>query len=156
MSEGENINDNDLPSLPGGVEVARGVRVPADAISISFSRSSGPGGQNVNKLSTRAELRIAMSALSAALHPAALQRLSGLAGGRITRDEVLQLVSQAHRSQEMNRADVLEKLQGLIEQALIAPKVRKRTKPSKASKRRRVEEKRRRGDVKARRQGRMD
>jgi ribosome-associated protein len=150
-------SEAETPPTPGGVELARGVRVPGDAVSVAFSRSSGPGGQNVNKLSTRAELRVALADLAAAgMHPAAVQRLRGLAGSRVTRDDVLILVSQAHRSQEMNRQDAFDKLRELIERAQVVPKARRKTKPSKAAKRRRVDEKRRRGDVKARRQGRLD
>lgn len=138
----------------GGVEIAPGVHVPQDALQVRFSRSGGPGGQNVNKLSTRAELRIALETLATALNdPATLLRLRALAGGRITREGVLQLVSQEFRTQEGNRAEVFQKLADLIVEARKAPRPRRATKPSRASKRRRVESKRHRGEIKARRKG---
>lgn len=147
----------DEGEVAGGIEIAPGVRVPQDSVQVRFSRSGGPGGQNVNKLSTRAELRISLDALSAAVDdPATMVRLRTLAGGRITRDGVLQLISQEFRTQEGNRTEVFQKLADLIVEARKAPRPRRATKPSRASKRRRVEEKRRRSEVKARRQGREE
>jgi ribosome-associated protein len=129
-------------------EISPGVFVDSGALSITFSRSSGPGGQNVNKLSTKAELRLDVTALMGVLRESAIRRLRTLARNRITREDFLQLSSQEHRTQEANRAAVLEKLSALIEQARIEPKVRRPTKPSKAAKRRRLEGKKRRGEVK--------
>lgn len=152
MSEGR----REIPDA-GGVEIAPGVRVDDDAVQIRFSRSGGPGGQNVNKLSTRAELRIAVASIAAALREAgAIARLRALAGSKITREGVLQLFSQEFRSQEGNRAEVLAKLRDLIVEARKAPRPRKATKPSKSAKRRRVDEKKHRGQIKARRQGREE
>jgi ribosome-associated protein len=142
-----------LPPLPG-IEIAPGKHLPDSAIKLAFARSGGPGGQNVNKLSTRAELRIDMSELERVLTEPAVLRLRTLARGRITRDDVLQLFSQEHRSQEMNRQAVLDKLRELIVAAGRAPKMRRKTKVSRASKRRRLDEKRHRGGIKAMRQNR--
>lgn len=143
--------------VAGGIEIAPGVRVPEDSLQVRFARSGGPGGQNVNKLSTRAELRISLEALSTAVNdPATMLRLRALAGGRITRDGILQLMSQEFRTQEGNRAEVFQKLADLIVEARKAPRPRRATRPSRASKRKRIEEKRRRSQVKARRQGREE
>lgn len=132
-----------------GIDLAPGIRLPAAAVQLAFSRSGGPGGQNVNKLSTRAELRVPVDALAAALPPAAMTRLLGIARGRITRDGVLQLFSQEFRSQEANRQTVFDKLRGLVALALTAPKPRRPTKVSRSAKRRRVDDKKRRGQIKS-------
>jgi ribosome-associated protein len=133
---------------PGRIELAGGVFVPADELRIAFARSSGPGGQNVNKLNTKAELWVNVNAIQG-LDDSALRRLHALAGKRITRTGLLHIAAQTERSQERNRAAALDRLRLLIEQALIAPKPRKPTKPSRAAKRRRVEAKRHRGEIKA-------
>jgi ribosome-associated protein len=141
----------------GGIEVAPGVRLADEAVQIRFSRSGGPGGQNVNKLSTRAELRVPLQAIAEALgDEPAVRRLVGLCGSRLTREGVIQLFSQEFRSQEGNRAEVLAKLRDLIVEARKAPRPRKATRPSKSAKRRRVDEKKHRGQIKARRQGREE
>jgi ribosome-associated protein len=132
---------------PSGIELAPGVIVPEAALRFSFSRSSGPGGQNVNKVSTRVELRVAL--LDIPLRPAALHRLARLAGRKVTDEGELVLLCDEHRSQPRNKAEALERLRDLILEARVEPKVRKATKPTKGSQRRRVEGKKRRGDVKA-------
>jgi len=137
------------------MELARGVSVADDELRIDFARSSGPGGQNVNKLNTKAELWVNLRAIRG-LDPAALRRLHVLAGKRITRAGLLHISAQTERSQERNRQAVLDRLRLLIEQALIAPKARKATKPSRAAKRRRLDAKRRRGEIKAGRRGAAD
>lgn len=144
------------PSDDSGVELAPGIRVPATAVQVVYSRSGGPGGQNVNKLSTRAELRLCTDALSTALPAPAMARLRALAGSRITREGVLQLFSQEFRSQEANRQTVFEKLRELIARALTAPKPRRPTKVSRAAKRRRVDDKKRRGQLKSLRRATPD
>src|SRR5439155_16970375 len=112
----------------------------------------GPGGQNVNKLNTKAELWIALSDIHG-LEPAALQRLIALAGKRINRDGALHLSAQSERTQEANRNAVIDRLRILTHKALTAPTPRKPTKPSKSSKRKRLETKRRRAQTKASRRG---
>lgn len=138
----------DAPAEPSasGVEIAPGLVVSAAALRFSFSRSSGPGGQNVNKVSTRAELRVALDDLP--LRPAALHRLARLAGRKVTDEGELVIVADEHRSQPRNKAEALERLRELIVAALVEPKVRKPTKPTKGSQRRRVEGKKQRGQVK--------
>jgi len=119
----------------------------------SFIRASGPGGQNVNKLSTAVQLRFDVRG-SPSLTDEVRARLERLAGRRLTRDGVLVITAQNHRTQERNRADALDRLVELIRAAAVRPVPRRPTKPTKASRRRRVDDKKRRGSIKALRQGR--
>lgn len=116
--------------------------------SESFQRSSGPGGQNVNKVSTAVELRFE-AARSPNLPPAVKARLKRLAGRRWTKDGALIITAEKHRSQGMNRELAEEKLVALIKQALFVPKRRIKTRPTLGSKRRRMDAKTQRGQVKA-------
>jgi ribosome-associated protein len=138
----------------GGIELAPGVRVPESALTVQFARSGGPGGQNVNKLNTKAEIWLAMDAVRGRITQRAFDRLVKLAGKRLTLDGQIHLASEAHRSQEQNRQEAMERLRELLVSAMVEPKVRRKTKPSRRAKERRLEGKRRRSIVKARRQGR--
>lgn len=120
-----------------------------------FVRSSGPGGQNVNKVSTAVELRFNMEA-SNALSPSVKARLARLAGRRLTLDGVLIIQADQFRTQEMNRSDARKRLADLIIEALIVPKRRIKTKPSRASKERRIKAKSVRSGVKKLRRARGD
>ncbi|MGA1046014.1 MAG: alternative ribosome rescue aminoacyl-tRNA hydrolase ArfB, partial [Phycisphaerales bacterium] len=113
-------------------------------------RSSGPGGQNVNKVSTAAELRVAITAIEG-LDERAIERLRDLAGRRINAAGELVLRAETSRSQRENREICLEKLKQLVSAAAKRPKVRRPTKPTRGSKQRRLEEKTQRGEIKRRR-----
>jgi ribosome-associated protein len=134
------------------VELAPGVFVGESAIRFQYSRSSGPGGQNVNKVNTRAELWLRVDALLM-LTDSARARLRTLAGRRWTAAGEIHLSADTERRQESNRQEVLARLRELLIQAMHEPKKRRKTKPSRAAKRRRVEGKRHRGEIKAGRRG---
>ena len=121
-----------------------------DEVEIRHARASGPGGQHVNKTSTAIELRFDVRG-SPSLPEDVRLRLEGLAGSRLTLDGVLVLFAQGSRSQEMNRQEAVERLVELIRRAAERPKPRKKTKPTYASKLRRLEGKATRSGVKARR-----
>jgi ribosome-associated protein len=133
-------------------ELAPGVRVPESAMRFQFARSSGPGGQNVNKVNTKAELWVPLTAITG-LTDRAMARLRTLAGRRLTAAGEIHLSAETERSQEANRAAVLERLREMLLRAQHEPKPRRKTKPSKASKRRRLESKRKRSEVKSNRRG---
>jgi len=116
-----------------------------------FVRASGPGGQNVNKLSSAVQLRFDVRH-SPSLADDVRARLERLAGRRLTREGVLVIIAQRHRTQERNRADALERLVELIQRAAVAPVPRRPTKPSKGARERRLESKKRRSSIKGLRQ----
>jgi len=124
-------------------------------IEESFVRASGPGGQNVNKVSSAVQLRFDVTH-SPSLPEEVRQRLISLAGKRLTNEGVLVIEASNYRSQEQNRQAALERLIELIRQATHKPKERRKTRPSEASRRRRLEEKRRRSRLKELRRLRGD
>ncbi len=116
---------------------ARDLQIPEGDLSVAFMRSSGPGGQNVNKVATAVQLRFDVRA-TALLDEAAKQRLRKLAGHRMTQDDALLIVARTHRTQEQNRRAARERLEALIAAALTPPKKRKPTAPTRAARERRL------------------
>lgn len=129
------------------LRVTRDIAIDEKDLDITFVRASGPGGQNVNKLSTAAQLRFDVARVM--LAPDVLMRLNTLAGQRMTKDGVIVIHAQRFRTQERNRADAIDRLLELMREASIRPKPRRATKPTFGSKVRRLEGKKRRSDVKA-------
>jgi ribosome-associated protein len=130
------------------IRITDHIAIDESEISESFIRASGPGGQNVNKLSTAVQLRFAVRH-SPSLPAEVRARLERIAGRRLTRDGVLVITAQRHRTQERNREDALERLIEMIRAATVRPVTRRPTRPTFASKVRRLEGKKRRGGVKA-------
>lgn len=141
-----NSPDPDDQPLGRHVRLAPGVEVHTGVLDWAFSRASGPGGQNVNKVSTRAELRVRLADLP--LSDRVRARLAEQAGRKLIDDGFIVIVAQEHRSQSMNKEECLERLSAMILQAMIEPKVRRATKPSRGSKMRRLEAKKVRGNIK--------
>ncbi len=121
--------------------------IPDEELEWKFIRASGPGGQNVNKVASAVQLRFLLPR-NTSLPVAVRNRLRRLAGQRINDDGTILIAARSERSQEQNRRDALERLAELIGAAMIEPKVRKKTRPTRASKERRIDTKKRRGTTK--------
>ncbi|MCX5517108.1 alternative ribosome rescue aminoacyl-tRNA hydrolase ArfB [Kaistia defluvii] len=134
------------------IRISDDIALDDSEIEESFIRSSGPGGQNVNKVSSAVQLRFD-ARRSRALPDAVAVRLMRLAGSKLTQNGVIVITAQRFRDQARNRADALERLVALIQEALIPPTPRRATKPTLASKKRRLEGKAKRSGVKAMRGG---
>jgi ribosome-associated protein len=129
------------------IRVNAHISIDEREIEESFVRASGSGGQNVNKLATAVQLRFDVRR-SPSLPEGARTRLERLAGARLTRDGVLVITAQSHRTQGRNRRDALDRLIELIRRAVIEPRQRRPTRPTKASRERRVDGKKRRASLK--------
>jgi ribosome-associated protein len=133
------------------IEVSPTIRIDESELQFDFIRAAGPGGQNVNKVSSACQLRWDVPA-SPALPPEVKARLLRLAGSRATAEGVLIIEAKRYRTQEQNRLDAIRRLVALVQQALIEPKPRKKTRPTRTSSAARVAGKKRRGEVKRTRQ----
>jgi ribosome-associated protein len=129
------------------MDITPTISIPDEEIIITFIRSSGPGGQNVNKVATAVQLRFDVRGTGSLLEPVK-GRLIHLAGKRMNHDGILVIESKRYRSQERNRNEALERLGGLIQRALVARTRRISTKPSSGSNERRLKTKTRQGQVK--------
>jgi ribosome-associated protein len=143
------VSDTTPENQPPGLPLAPGIYVPESAIRVAFVRASGPGGQNVNKRATKAQLRIALDDIP--LRAPARARLERMARGSITAEGELLIQDDSTRSQGRNRDACVDRLREIVMRAMVPPKVRRKTKPTKGSVQRRLNEKKRRSETKRRR-----
>jgi len=128
------------------IEITQNISIDESELQIDFVQSSGPGGQNVNKVASQVQLRFDIS--SPSLSEDVRSRLRKIARNRITEQGELLINAKRYRSQERNRQDAIDRLVELIRKAIIPPKKRKPTQPTRASKLKRLQNKKRRGEIK--------
>jgi ribosome-associated protein len=136
------------------IRITDSIAIDESELEESFIRASGPGGQHVNKTESAVQLRFDARRSRSLPNEVAL-RLMKLAGSRLTQDGVIVITAQSERSQKRNREEALARLVELIQQAAVRPVPRRATKPTKASKQRRIDTKKRRGGIKSLRQGKL-
>lgn len=129
------------------IHITRSLSIDPSEIEESFVRASGPGGQNVNKVASAVQLRFNLAANTSLPEPVK-RRVAGLAGSRLTKDGVIVITANSHRDQPLNRADALERLVALLRAGVFVPKPRIATRPTLASKKRRLDKKTNRSAVK--------
>jgi ribosome-associated protein len=129
------------------LEITPQIVIPDDELEWRFIRASGPGGQNVNKVSSAVQLRFLLPR-NTSLPVSVRNRLRAIGGQKLNDDGTILFTARSERSQEQNRREALDRLAALIQTALVEPKVRKKTRPTKASKERRIDSKKRRGSTK--------
>ena len=134
------------------LEITPTLQIPDDEFTWTFARSGGPGGQNVNKVASKALLRWDITA-NTSVPSDVKTRLAAQHKRYFTQEGSVIIISQRYRDQERNRDDCLEKLRAILLEALVVPKVRKKTRPSRGAKKRRLQDKKRRSDVKQNRRG---
>lgn len=127
--------------------ITRNIVIPDDEISLEFVRASGPGGQNVNKVSTAVQLRFD-AAGSESLAPDVRERLLKIAGNRATDEGVVIIEAKRFRSQEKNRKDAMDRLAEMVRKAAVKPTPRRKTRPTASSREKRLSQKKRRSEVK--------
>jgi ribosome-associated protein len=132
------------------LEITPALKIDERELQLEFVRSSGPGGQNVNKVATAVQLRFEVRASS--LPEEVKNRLISIAGKRITNEGILVIEARKFRTQEQNRDDAIQRFVELIRKAAVKPKLRRRTKPTQASKEKRLRAKKERGEIKKIRQ----
>jgi len=141
--------------MSDAIIVTDAVRIPAGALHVRAVRASGPGGQNVNKVATKIDLRVDLDAIEGISEPA-LARLKALCRHRLDAEGRLMVSSQTERNQARNLEEALDRVRGLVAAALREPRSRKASRPSKASRERRLETKKRRGALKRERAREQD